>query len=108
MTGPGRAGTRISDGQPLGDDVLGQARGLRVAGDGSEEVVALQRQQLSRLEGADGRGAGYVAEQPDLAEELPRALDAEQPAVLGDLHRAGPDQVEPVRALTLDQDRLAL
>src|SRR5690606_535988 len=78
-----------------------------LVGAAAEDVPAAQGEQGGVGERGDRRGARDVAEQPDLAEHLTRAVGAQHDPVVGDLHLAGLDDVEPVGDPTLFEDDLA-
>jgi len=75
-----------------------------MAGDGLQELVPADRQELRIGHGLDRRGAGNVPEESDLAEELARAELAGLGAVHGHLEPARLDHVEAVTGVALAND----
>ena len=80
---------------------LGRLAAQRVAGDGLEELHAVQRQKGRGRGGRDRGYAGHVAQERDLAEVLPGPEPGQWPALLADLDLTRFHHVEPVARVAL-------
>src|SRR5919198_6236884 len=79
-----------------------------MACDGREKALALQREELHlRAARGDGRGAGNVAQERDLAEVVAGPQRPLRRLVDRDLDLSRGDDVEAVAVLSLPDDRLA-
>src|SRR5262249_47217225 len=77
-----------------------------IVGDAAESL-GVEGDQLGVLDGDDGRGAGLVHEQRELAEPVAGAQVGDLAAVAGDADVAVDDDVEAVAALAFLHQRLA-
>src|SRR5690349_23134996 len=85
------------------DKILGDGPTHRMSGHRRDEDPTVERSERDVIEGPDGRGAGHVPDQRDLAEvragpELPH-----EPAADLDRNRALLDDVEPIAGIALSE-----
>src|SRR3954454_1549328 len=81
------------------DHRVGLGAALRVAGDGGDELLSVEGEELGLRARLHGRRAGYVAEQRDLAKVRARPGGARRPAARNDVEVAVDDDVEAVARL---------
>src|SRR4051794_25607217 len=82
--------------EPAADHASRRLRAAGMAGDGGQEVVAVEREQVGVSRRPNGRGARDVMQERDLAEVRALALPPRPCAVDEDLHLAPLDHVEAV------------